>query len=209
MELNKKKMTQEKMLLNEIQTRAIIFTIDGFMINVNHKAKIFLKTRGIKSTDKLLYYEIFPNDCHERVKNLFNASINGKYSEEEFIISHELDSIPPPFSSVILSFKKIEYDETAAIEMTVADIGIATMRRRYLSSNQRSIEENSMILEEQFLESYFNRQPLKNKHMKSLNRYLLSQRDLLILIDNYLGKCEVISDYFDLKNEIINTVHIR
>ena len=42
----------------------------------------------------------------------------------------------------------------------------------------------------------------------SLNDYLLSQRDLLVLMDNYLGESEVVIEYFDIKNEIINTVHL-
>lgn len=199
---------QEKMILNEIQTGILIFNLEGDTLACNHKGKVFLETRGIKLIEKLKYYEIFPTDCQERIKSLFKLGLEKQQIEEEFLLSHELDSVPPLFSSVLISLKCTEYNSRLAVHMTVMDIGNAIMRRRFLASNQRLIEETSIILEEEFLDLYTNKKPLKTKHITSLNDYLLSQRDLLVLMDNYLGESEVVIEYFDIKNEIINTVHL-
>jgi hypothetical protein len=208
MESNKRKLMQEKTILNEIQSGVLIFTASGTAVSANHKAQVFLKTRGIATIDQLRYYEIFPECCQSRVKNMFTDALQGIQKEEEFLLSHELEPIPPLFSAVMVSLKAVEHGQNTQIHMSVVENSNAVMRRRFLASNERMIEETSAIIEEEFTNLYLHQKPLKNRHMRSLNLYLLAQRDLLVLMDNYLGESEVINEFFEIKNEIVNSVHI-
>ncbi|OMJ85851.1 hypothetical protein SteCoe_12765 [Stentor coeruleus] len=208
METNKRKMMQEKTILNEIQSGVIVFNLEGLAQTVNHKALIFLQTRGIMSIEKLYYYQIFPDFCQDRIKGLFRQAKSGMHAEEEFFLSHHLDSITPLFTTVLISLKITEFASNPSMHMTVMDIGNAVMRRRFLVANQKPLDEASLIREEEFIGLHMNKRPLKNRHMCSLNHNMLSQNDILVLMDNYLGECEVINEYFDIKNEIVNTVHV-
>lgn len=207
-ETNKRKMIQEKTILNEIQCAVIVFDVSGTILSTNTKGLSFLKTRGISNTEKLQIYEIFPECCQIRIKDLFSKALKGDQTDEEFLFSHELDSIPPVFSAVVISLKKVENSGTVRVQMTVIDICNTIMRRRFLASNQRMIEESSLIIESEFIELYLGQKPLKNHHIRSLSHYLLDQRDLLVLMNNYIGESEVINEFFAIKDEVVNTVHI-
>ena len=207
-EHNKRKMIQEKTVLNEIQCAVLVFDNKENLLSTNTKALIFLKTRGIVSIEKLKVFDIFPDCYKSRVKDLFQKALDGHQTDEEFLFSHELDSIPPAFSTVIISLKKVENGQNVRIHMTVIDTCHTIMRRRFLSTNQRTIEESSLVIESEFIELYLGKKPLKNRHIRSLNKYLLEQRDLLVLMNNYLGESEVINEFFTINDEAANTVHI-
>lgn len=206
-EHNKRKMIQEKTVLNEIQCALLVFDSEENLLSSNTKAFTFLKTRGITSIEKLKIVDIFPEYCHIRVKDLFQKALNGHQTDEEFLFSHELESIPPVFSTVVISLKKVPSGDTIRVHMTIIDTCNTIMRRRFLAANQRIIEESSLIIESQFIELYLAKKPLKNHHIRSLNHYLLEQRDLLVLMNNYLGESEVVNEYFTIKDEVVNTVH--
>ncbi|OMJ79807.1 hypothetical protein SteCoe_20112 [Stentor coeruleus] len=208
MEINKRKMMQEKTILNEIQPGVIVFNLEGLAQTVNHKALIFLQTRGIASIEKLYYFQIFPDFCEDRIKGLFRQAKSGMHAEEEFFLSHNLESIMPLFSTVLISLKITEFASNPSMNMTIVDIGNAVMRRRFLVANQKPLDEASLIREEEFIGLHMNKKPLKNRHMCSLKHNMITQNDILVLMGNYLGECEVINEYFDIKNEIVNTVHI-
>jgi hypothetical protein len=207
-ETNKRKMIQEKTILNEIQCAVIVFDVVGSILSTNTKGLSFLRTRGITNTEKLQIFEIFPECCQTRIKDLFQKAIKGDQTDEEFLFSHELESIPPIFSAVVISLKKVENAGSVRVQMTVIDICNTIMRRRFLATNQRMIEESSLIIESEFIELYLGQKPLKNHHIRSLSHYLLDQRDLLVLMNNYIGESEVINEFFAVKDEVVNTVHI-
>jgi hypothetical protein len=207
-EENKKKMMQEKVILNEIQSGIIIFDLKGSAIMCNHKGKLFIQARGIQFSTSLNYHEIFPSESYKRIENLFNLAIKGEQIEEEFTLGDENEIIPKIFSSISISMKCYEYNSIKVVQMTVTDSSSIIMKRRFLAFNQRYVEETSMILEEEFLDLYLTKQPLKNHHMSIINSYLLSQRNLLVLMDYYLGESEMLNEFFDIKNEVVNTVHI-
>ena len=208
MEINKKKMMQEKQILNEIQAGVLVFSISGLVLSANQKAIHFLESRGIFSIEKVQHNDLFPADCKERAKSLFDLAVKGQSSDQEFVLSKELSLIPPLFSSVILVWKKTEYKSNPAVSVTITDISHTMMRRRLAGANQRAIEENSIILKETFLDLYLNKEFVKNKHLNSFYNYLLTQQNLSLLIENLLGECKVVKEFFDLKNQIVNTINL-
>lgn len=205
-ELTKKKKIQAKIILNEIQTGILIFSPAGCVLSVNIKGKSFLNSRRIFSIDKLNYLDIFPLDSHKRLKNLFDLAVNGQTSEQEFILSHEQNFVPPLFTSIMLALRQCEFNSMPAVQMIITDIRNSAMRRRFVAGISKNFEETSVILKDTFIDLYFNRELVQAKHINSLHHYLLSREGLIILIDSLIGKCRLSKEYFELKTHIVNTV---